>query len=85
MENLMARPGRIFDENDIERIVSLLASTDMTVAEIAQRMSCSRSAILAINRKRQVRNYGGHHTSWQVCYRNGCESRKEADVAAKNA
>jgi hypothetical protein len=85
MENLMARQARIFDENDIERIVSLLASTDMTVAEIAQRMSCSRSAILAINRKRQVRNYGGHHTSWQVCDRNACESRKEADVTAKNA
>ena len=82
----MARQGRLFDEHDIERIVSLLASTDMTVTEIAQRMSCSRSAILAINRKRQIRDYGGHHTSWQVCHGAPGQSQQEVtDVTAKNA
>ena len=67
METLMARQGRLFDEAAVQRIISLLANTDMTVTEIAQRMSCSRSAILSINRKRQIRHYDGLHSTWRIC------------------
>ena len=82
----MARQGRILDESDIERIVSLLGSTEMTVSEIAQRMSCSRSAVLSIDRRRQVRDYGGHHTSWQLCHGGAMESCKDVtDISANNA
>ena len=61
----MALQGRAFTEDEIQRIASLLANTDMTVAEIAARMGCSRSAILTINRKRQVRTYDGLRATWR--------------------
>ena len=60
----MARKGFHFTENCISRIVSLLA-TDMTIPEIAERMSCSRTAIIAINRKFQVRAYAGRRATWE--------------------
>jgi ribosomal protein S13 len=62
----MALQGRAFTEDEIQRIASLLANTDMTVAEIATRMACSRSAVLAINRKRQVRTYDGLRSTWRI-------------------
>jgi hypothetical protein len=42
----------------------LLGNTDMTIPEIAQRMSCSRSAVAAINRKFQIRKYQNLRSSW---------------------
>ena len=51
----MARQGQFFDETTIRRIVSLLATTEMTFRDIAERMSCSRTAVAAINRKWGVR------------------------------
>jgi DNA-binding CsgD family transcriptional regulator len=62
----MARQGRVLHENEVSRIVSLLASTDMTIKEIADRFGCSRSAVTAINRKFQVRLYLGRRSSWAV-------------------
>jgi hypothetical protein len=51
---------------DVRRIVSLLASTDMTLWEISMRMGCSHSAIAAVNRRYQVRDYGGQRSHWRV-------------------
>jgi DNA-binding CsgD family transcriptional regulator len=48
----------------IRQIVHLLASTEMTVADIAERMSCSKNTIAAINRKFQVRLYKRLRTHW---------------------
>jgi hypothetical protein len=62
----VARQGCALDENQIQRIVSLLASTDMSLLDIAQRTGCSRGAIAAINRRHQVREYGGHRTTWAL-------------------
>lgn len=62
----MALQGRAFTEEELQRITSLLSDTDMTIAEIAARMRCSRSAVLTINRKRQVRRYDGLRSTWQV-------------------
>ena len=62
----MAKQGCALEESEIRRIVNLLASTDMSLPDIAQRTGCSRGAIAAINRKYQVREYGGHRTSWAV-------------------
>jgi len=62
----MARQGWFFDDRAVQRIVSLLSTTDMTITEIAQRMSCSKSAVLSINRKKQIRSYEGHHSSWRL-------------------
>jgi len=57
--------GRFFSDLEIGRIVSLLASTDMSIADIAGRMSCSVSAVSSLNRKLGVRDYGGRRTSWE--------------------
>ena len=62
----MARQGCVLQESEIRRIVSLLASTDMSIPEIAERLSCSRSVVVAINRKFQVRDYSGRRTTWEV-------------------
>jgi hypothetical protein len=55
---------RYVSSESICQIVHLLASTEMTVAEIAERVSCSKNTIAAINRKFQVRQYKGPGTSW---------------------
>ena len=60
------KQGVAFSEKEVGRIVRLLASTDMTIGEIAARMGCARSAIAAINRKFQVRNYAGRRTTWEM-------------------
>ena len=62
----MARQGCALEEFEIRKIVYLLASTDMSLIDIAQRTGCSRSAIAAINRRHQVRQYSGQRTSWAV-------------------
>jgi hypothetical protein len=62
----VARQGRVFHDEEVSRIVSLLASTDMTISEIAARFRCSRSAVAAINRKFQVRLYLGRRSSWSL-------------------
>ncbi len=36
----------------------------MSLADIAERMSCSSSAITAINRRFQIRKYDGRRTAW---------------------
>jgi len=38
----------------------------MSLIDIAQRTGCSRGAIAAINRRFQVREYGGHRTVWAL-------------------
>jgi hypothetical protein len=60
----MANQGRVLSEHQVRRIVSLLASTDMTIPEIAQRMGCSRSAVVSVNRHHGIRHYNGHRSTW---------------------
>ena len=62
----MARQGYVLQDSEVRRIVSLLASTDMTIPEIATRLGCSRSAVVSLNRKFQVRDYAGHRSTWVV-------------------
>jgi hypothetical protein len=56
--------GRRFSPEKIERIKFLLATTDMTIPEIAQRMGCSGTPIVAINRKFGIRAYNNKRSSW---------------------
>jgi predicted DNA-binding protein YlxM (UPF0122 family) len=46
----------------------LLRDSDMSLREVADRMRCSRSAVAAINRKFQIRIYGGKRSHWDVNY-----------------
>jgi hypothetical protein len=60
----MTRKKFVFSEEDVHRIVFLLNS-DLSVQYIAERIGCSRSAVLAINRRFSVRHYAGRRTTWQ--------------------
>jgi hypothetical protein len=62
----MAGQGNYMSEDEIKRVIYLLASTEMTMAEIAQRMSCHKSVVTAINRRHQVRAYNGLRSNWRV-------------------
>jgi hypothetical protein len=62
----MARQGCPLHESEIQRIVRLLASTDMTLLNIAERTGRSHAAIAAINRRYQVREYGGRRSTWKL-------------------
>ena len=58
--------GRTFSNEQLGRITSLLASTDLAIPQIAERMGCSRSAVAQINRKFQIREYRGQRSRWSV-------------------
>jgi hypothetical protein len=58
--------GKYFSKDELSRIVRLLRESDMTLPEIADRMRCSRSAVAAINRKFQIRLYGGKRSQWSL-------------------
>lgn len=68
--------GKYFSKDELNRIVMLLRDSDMTLPEIADRMRCSRSAVAAINRKFQVRLYGGKRSQWTL----NCEQRSNIEV-----
>jgi hypothetical protein len=58
--------GKYFSKDELNRITMLLRESDMTLPEIADRMRCSRSAVAAINRKFQIRLYGGKRSQWSL-------------------
>ena len=58
--------GRHLDPAELERIVSLLRNSELTLSEIAARMQCSRSAIAAVNQRFQVRRYQGLRSEWEL-------------------
>jgi hypothetical protein len=60
----MAGQGRYMPVESIRQVIRLLSSTEMTINEVAERMSCSRSAVASINRKFQVREYNGLRSRW---------------------
>ena len=62
----MARQGCALSEQEVRRIIQLLLSTDMTIGDIAKRMGCSHSVIVAINRKFKVRDYAGLRSEWTL-------------------
>jgi hypothetical protein len=62
----MSGSGRSFSGEAVRRIIWLLATTDMTIQEIAERMSCCRTTVVSINRKFQVRDYAGFRSHWRI-------------------
>jgi hypothetical protein len=59
------RQGRRLPDAKIAKTQRLLAQTDMTINEIAERLDISRAGILAINRRFGIRNYKGR-SQWVV-------------------
>ena len=66
--------GRRFSEETIKKIRHLLAKTDLTIQEIAERMGCSRANVVAVNRKFIIRVYNKRRQHWQV------DASKKVDV-----
>src|SRR5678815_285808 len=62
----MGSRGKALSENQVRKIISLLASTELTVPEIAERMGCSRSTVVSVNRFHGIRDYQGHRSVW-IC------------------
>jgi predicted DNA-binding protein YlxM (UPF0122 family) len=62
----MAKQGLYLTDKQRQIIIRLLAETDMSIAEIASRTRCSRSAIAALNRKAGVRLYQGRRNNWTL-------------------
>jgi DNA-binding CsgD family transcriptional regulator len=52
----------------VRKIQLLLSSTSMSLPEIAQRIGCSRSTVVTINRKYQIRNYAGSRSKWALAH-----------------
>ena len=63
---IMARQGCCLSESEIRRIVYLLSETDLVAGAIAERMGCSKTAIMSINRRFQIRDYGTRRNTWSV-------------------
>ena len=66
----MARQGRSLSEQQVQRIINLLLSTEMSICDIAKRMGCSHSVVVSINRKFRVRQYAGLKREWTLLKRN---------------
>ena len=58
--------GKPFSQETVKKIKHLLAKTDLTIQEIAERMACSRANIVAINRKFMIRVYNKKRQHWEV-------------------
>ena len=67
LKETMSRESlRFLSENEINRIQQLLAATELSFQNIADRMDCAKSTIIAINRKYNIRAYRGRRTHWEV-------------------
>jgi len=62
----MARQGYSLSEREIRTIVHLLSETDLGAGAIAERMGCSKTTVMAVNRRFYIRDYGNHRNTWRV-------------------
>jgi hypothetical protein len=62
----MSKQGCALPDIQVRKIQLLLSSTSMSLPEIAQRIGCSRSTVVTINRKFQIRNYAGSRSKWAL-------------------
>jgi hypothetical protein len=58
--------GKRSPEDTVKRIKRLLAKTDLTISEIAERMGRSKANIVAINQKFKIRHYNKRRQHWEV-------------------
>ena len=66
--NMSCGSLRFLSEYEINRIQQLLAETELSFQNIAERMDCAKSTVIAINRKYNIRAYRGRRTHWEVSY-----------------
>jgi predicted DNA-binding protein YlxM (UPF0122 family) len=61
---MVGRQGRHLSQKEINKIIRLLAKTDLSMTDIADRMNCTRSAVSTINRKYGIRIYVKKGGQW---------------------
>ena len=66
VKRLEMTQGKRSTDETIKQIKRLLAKTDLTIPEIANRMGRSRANIVAINQKFKIRNYKNRRQHWDV-------------------
>jgi predicted DNA-binding protein YlxM (UPF0122 family) len=62
----MPRSGVRLSTETIEKVKALLSTTDLSLAEIAERMDCSKAAVASINNKYRIRIYGKKRNRWTL-------------------
>jgi hypothetical protein len=62
----MARSGIHLSPQIIEKVKALLSTTDLSMAQIAERIDCGRSAVASVNNKYRIRIYGKKRNSWTL-------------------
>jgi hypothetical protein len=62
---MRASQGRKLSERQTSTIQMLLAKTDLSIAEIAERVERSRAVVVTINKRFKIRNYVGR-SHWRV-------------------
>jgi hypothetical protein len=62
----MAGQGIPATPREIERIIRLLSSSDLSISDIATRVGRSRALIISINQRYSVRRYKGRRGTWVV-------------------
>jgi len=59
------RQGCYFTTDEVNRILNLLSNTDLSTADIAARLGCSKVSVGRLNRLHRIRNYSGRRTAWE--------------------
>jgi len=62
----VAQNGCALSAAEVGKIASLLSFTEMSIDQIAKRMSCSQSTVKKINQTFRVRDYAGRRTTWRT-------------------
>lgn len=60
------RQGVPISEAATEKIARLLRETDLTASAIGERFGVSKAVVLGINKRFQIRDYDGKHSSFHV-------------------
>jgi hypothetical protein len=68
---MRASQGRRLSERQTTTIQKLLAETDLSIAEIAERIERSRGVVVTVNKRFRIRNYVGRshwlvNTDWEL-------------------
>ena len=68
---MRASQGRRLSARQTTTVQRLLAETDLSIAEIAERIGRSRAVVVSINKRFRIRNYVGRshwlvNTEWEL-------------------
>ncbi len=66
MQQSRGRHGNYLSNHELETILRLLRSTELTLPIIAARFEVSRATIHAVNLKFKIRNYSGKRATWTM-------------------